>query len=134
MCARQHKRGSLLPNREGTDGGATGSDPPFKRVGAPHQCPRVNPKNEVDESSTLTDGPRRPACELDRCLMSGSEEPLRQRAEQGDCIAVSLLEQHHPPYHRRWQGRRRQTEVNVDVRRPFESHKPINIERTSVYK
>ena len=31
--------------------------PPFKGVGAPHQCPRVNKKigHEVDEPSMLTD-------------------------------------------------------------------------------
>ena len=41
MCARQHKWGGLLPNREDTDGVRR---PPLEGVGAPHQCSRANEK------------------------------------------------------------------------------------------
>ena len=51
MCARQHKWGSLLPNREDTDG--VRRPPPSKGVGAPHQCSRVNEQRSGWEESSL---------------------------------------------------------------------------------
>ena len=136
MCARQQKRvvGSLLPNREGTDGVLPDPTPPSKGVGAPHQCPRVNKKigHEVDESSMFSpagndagsapptyihDGMVEICCATEwlhlPCAASSPQTASIKSARMGSKSVLFQL-------------------VAGVVLVPLKCHKTINIERTSV--